>query len=91
MLWGGRGADRFEMRDTGSTDRIADFDPESDTLVLDAALWNGGVLTAQQVVDLYVDDLGGDLRLSFDDESASRILLMGLSDMTGLADAIQIP
>lgn len=91
MLWGGRGPDRFEMRDAGSIDRIADFDPGSDTLVLDTALRNGGVLSAQQVVDLYVDDLGGDLRLSFDEESANPILLMGLLDMTGLANAIEIP
>ena len=87
-LVGGTGADRFVLNNGGGVDRVADFrTAQADTLVLDDALWTR-TLTEKQVVTLYADVVAGGVL--FDFGGGDRILLEGLTSVSGLAAAIDI-
>lgn len=62
VLKGGRDADTFIY--TEDADRISDFNTAEDVLILEDALWGGG-LTAAQVLDQFGATTGGDYVLDF--------------------------
>ncbi|QPK90958.1 hypothetical protein IEN91_20670 (plasmid) [Bacillus velezensis] len=62
LLSGGGGRDTFVFR--SGQDRAVDFNPVTDRIALDDALW-AGTLTATQVVDRYATDAGSDTILAF--------------------------
>lgn len=86
VLNGGSGGDRFVF-DAG-TDRIEDFSlREGDRLVLDDALWGGG-LSRAEVVDRFADVVKGDVVLDFGAGNVLRI--EDWSYVGKLAGAIEI-
>lgn len=85
---GGAGPDTFVFRDGDDTLLVEDFaHTDTDILELDAALWGGG-LTAWQVVSIYGAVTPEGLVLDFG--SGDVVTLAGLSDLSALADHIQI-
>jgi Ca2+-binding RTX toxin-like protein len=84
-LKGGDGSDDFVFGSGHGQDRIADFDTAEDTLQLSAALADGRDAAALVAAAQVVSD-GVQISLTAHDT----ILLAGLSDTTGLADAIDI-
>lgn len=84
ILKGGAGADRFVFRRGDGNDRILDFDPGADRLVLSADLTGG--LSASRIADrAEATDVG--VLLAF---GADTILLQGVTGTAGLAGAIEI-
>lgn len=86
VLTGGGGADTFVFTG-GALDTITDFTPEDDDrLLLDQAIWGGG-LSEAEVVDSFgsvIDDTRVVLEFSAD----SQLVLLGFTDIDGLADTI---
>lgn len=88
-VWGGAGADTFVFFRSYDSTRIMDFE-SIDQLDLASGLWRGqGSLTAQQVVDRYARIEGGSIVLDFGDANTV-IVLEGYTDLSGLADQINI-
>lgn len=85
LLSGGGGRDTFVFR--SGQDRAVDFNPVTDRIALDDALW-AGTLTATQVVDRYATDTGTDTILTFGDGNS--LQLDDFDDLGGLADRIDI-
>jgi Ca2+-binding RTX toxin-like protein len=81
-LWGGADADRFVFATGCGGDRVGDFENGIDTLVLDDALWGGG-LSVAQVIAAYASTVGADLVFDF---GGGMITLAGLG-AAGLADS----
>jgi serralysin len=81
-LWGGADADRFVFLAGCGGDRVGDFEDGIDTLVLDDALWGGG-LSVAQVIAAYASTVGADLVFDF---GGGMITLAGLG-AAGLADS----
>lgn len=87
LLTGDAGADRFVFNQGTGSDKITDFDlAEGDRLVLNAALWNGQTLTAQQVISQFAEMNAGDVCLDFG--PAGVIRLDGITTTAGLVSAI---
>lgn len=63
-LRGGAGQDRFIFREDMGRDKIKDFQDNIDTLVIDDALWGGG-LSKRQMLDTYASVVNGDVVLDF--------------------------
>lgn len=61
-LTGGGGADSFVFR--AGSDRVTDFADNVDTLLLDDALWGGG-MTVNQVLNTYASVVAGDVIFNF--------------------------
>ncbi|WP_099827478.1 calcium-binding protein [Oceaniglobus indicus] len=91
ILHGGGGADRFVFVENGGTDTVLDFTragPQSDRLVLDAALWGGGKSAAQVVADhASMNGQGGAV---FDFGDGDRLILNGVGGLGGLDGFIDI-
>jgi serralysin len=85
LLTGGSGRDTFVFR--SGQDRVADFDPLTDQIALDSALWTG-VLSANQVVDRYAVEAGSNTILDF--ENGNTLRLEGFNILSLLADQIDI-
>ena len=85
LLSGGSGRDTFVFR--SGQDRATDFDPMTDKIALDDALWIG-TLSATQVVDRYATDAGSDTLFDFGDGTTLR--LEGFDSLSLLADQIDI-
>jgi len=87
ILSGDGGADSFIFHKGTGVDTISDFDlAEGDRLVLNDTLWNGQVLTAQQVVNQFSELNAGDV--CFDFGAGGFIRLDGVGSTAGLASAI---
>ncbi|QYZ69904.1 S8 family serine peptidase [Neotabrizicola shimadae] len=82
-LIGGTGTDFFEFSGAFGSDRITDFADNVDTLVLDDALWGGG-LTVAQVIGTFADTLAAGVR--FDFGGGNVILLVGFANAGLLSD-----
>ena len=85
LLSGGSGRDTFVFR--SGQDRATDFDPMTDKIALDDALWIG-TLSAHQIVDRYATDAGSDTLFDFGDGNTLR--LEGFDSLSLLADQIDI-
>ena len=85
LLAGGGGRDTFVFR--SGQDRAVDFNPVTDRIALDDALW-AGTLTATQVVDRYATDTGSDTILAFG--GGNSLHLDDFDDLGVLADRIDI-
>ncbi|MCK0122093.1 hypothetical protein MWU61_16190 [Loktanella sp. F6476L] len=85
LLSGGGGRDTFVFR--SGQDRAVDFNPVTDRIALDDALW-AGTLTATQVVDRYATDTGSDTILAFG--GGNSLHLDDFDDLGVLADRIDI-
>ena len=85
LLSGGGGRDTFVFR--SGQDRAVDFNPVTDRIALDDALW-AGTLTATQVVDRYATDTGSDTILAFGGENS--LQLDDFDDLGALSDRIDI-
>jgi Ca2+-binding RTX toxin-like protein len=87
VLTGGTGPDRFVFAQGDGKDRVTDLMlAEGDRLVLDDALWGGG-LTAVQVVAAHAAVVAGAVLLDF---GTDELRLEGLVSTAGLAAAIDI-
>ncbi|MHA7874976.1 calcium-binding protein [Roseivivax sp.] len=84
-LDGGAGADVFVFAE-GSA-RIAEFQNDVDTLVLDAALWGGAPLEPEEVLG-YATPLGEDLVFSFPE--GERLVIAGMSNPAALLNDLEI-
>ncbi|MBC7140660.1 MAG: hypothetical protein H5U18_00605, partial [Rhodobacteraceae bacterium] len=88
-LTGGTGADNFIFRSDYQSDTATDFSlTDADTLMIDDALWGGG-LTASDIVTTYADDSSG-VAIVFDFGGGNVLTLAGLTDTTGLDAHITI-
>ena len=86
-LIGGGGADSFEFGQGYGQDRVADWADNTDTLMLDDALWGGG-LTIDQVLAGFGSIVSGSVVLAF--TASLSITLEGVSSLTALQDDISI-
>lgn len=86
-LKGGQGADTFVFGSLGGHDKVADFSLASDHLQFDHDLWGGGARTAQEIADMAHVNTDG-IVWSFG--GGNSVLLVGLTDTHGLADAILV-
>jgi len=77
------GADDIIFRVNGGSDIVDDFTNDIDQLLLDQALWGGG-LNAQQVVNAFALVSGGDLY--FDFGGGDQIMLRNYTNILDLAD-----
>jgi Ca2+-binding RTX toxin-like protein len=84
-LWGGADADRFVFLAGCGGDRVADFEDGIDTLVLDDALWGGG-LSVAQVIAAYVSVIASDT--VFDFGGGNTVTLAGWALPASLGDDI---
>ncbi|MEP3329729.1 calcium-binding protein [Sedimentitalea sp.] len=64
ILSGGKGADHFVFNNKSGKDSVLDFQNDTDTLMLDEALWGGG-LTKKQMLNNYASVVDGDIVLDF--------------------------
>lgn len=81
-LTGGAGADSFVFGTEADT--VTDFEDNRDTLVLDKALWGGGVLSAQQVLNYaHVED--GDIVFVF---KSNTLRVENMTNINALVDDI---
>jgi Ca2+-binding RTX toxin-like protein len=85
LLSGGGGRDTFVFR--SGQDVATDFNPVTDRIALDDALW-AGELTATQVVNRYATDTGSDTILDFG--SGNSLQLDDFDNLGLLADQIDI-
>ena len=85
-LQGGGGADTFRF--ALGRDTIADFRDDSDTLVLDDALWGGRAYSRATVIDLFAGDLGD--AVLFDFGGGRTLRLAGVEDPRDLVDDLLI-
>ncbi|MBB5723637.1 Ca2+-binding RTX toxin-like protein [Loktanella ponticola] len=85
LLTGGGGRDTFVFR--SGQDRATDFNPITDRIALDDALWTGS-LTASQIVDRFATDTGADTLLDFG--SGNSLRLDDFDDLDLLAGQIDI-
>jgi Ca2+-binding RTX toxin-like protein len=87
VLTGGAGADRFVLAAGDGSDRVTDLSlAEGDRLLLHATLWGGG-LTAAAVVAAHAEVTAAGVLFDF---GTDRLLLEGVTGLTGLAAAIDI-
>ncbi len=82
VMTGGSGRDAFVFRD--GNDRITDYMPQVDRLILEDDLW-AGTLNASEVVSTYASVDGPNIVFDFGDNT---LTLEGLSTLDGLADRI---
>lgn len=82
-LWGGSGRDTFVF--TADRDRIVDFNPVVDLLLLDTDLWSG-TRSAAQVVDDFAFLANGHAYLDFGD--GDRLRIDNIDDLSVLPDRI---
>lgn len=82
-LWGGSGRDTFVF--TADEDRIVDFDPLVDTLLLDTDLWTGTKSEARVVAD-FAFLTNGHAYLDFGD--GNRLRIDDIDDLSVLPDRI---
>ena len=87
FLKGGDGADRFVFDQGFDTDRIADFDPDQDVLVLSQAL-TGGLTDPAAVVNKYLALSANGYALNFG--NGDILIFESGSSISGLSDAIEI-
>jgi Ca2+-binding RTX toxin-like protein len=84
-LWGGADADRFVFLAGCGGDRVGDFEDGIDTLVLDDALWGGG-LSVAQVIAAYASVIASDT--VFDFGGGNTVTLAGWALPASLGDDI---
>lgn len=82
-LLGGSGEDHFEFSARFGSDRITDFRDDLDTLVLDEALWGGGLSVAQVLAGFASVSSSG---VVFNFGGGNAILLAGFGSVALLAD-----
>ncbi len=82
---GNAGADTFAFTAGFGTDQINDFNLTRDHLLLDAAIWGGGVKTAAEVIADYATVIEGKLVLDF---GFSEIVFKGIHTADGLETQI---
>ncbi len=87
MLYGGYGSDQFVFRKGFDSDTVATFQDDIDSLLLDDALWGGG-LTAAQVAATYATDTGDDV--VFDFGGGDMLTLRDVADVYTVINDIQI-
>lgn len=87
QMAGGGGSDRFVFIAGGGEDKVTDFEDDIDTLVLDDALWTGG-LSVAEVIAQFADISQGDVLFTFDD--GTKIRLAGFGDAEALLNDILI-
>ena len=86
QLTGGADADQFRFSEGSGKDQVTDFDISEDQLVFDPSLWGGDARTAAEIVaDATVVSDG--VLFDFGQEE---VLLVGLTDTSGLEAAILI-
>lgn len=82
LMVGGAGADTFVFRAGYKADRIQDFDPaQNDMLLLSTDLWSG-TLTRWQVVNRFAEVVGNDTVFDFGDGDV--LTLLGVDTTAGL-------
>ena len=89
VLAGSRGADEFRF--TEGDDRILDFNADQDLLFIDQALLDNPNMTAQDILNLYGEDLGQSVRLDFGLDAfgdTNMITLDGVRKLDDLADSL---
>lgn len=88
VLWGDTGADRFVFGTGGGADLVQDFNRiGGDKLLLDDALWGGG-LTKVAVVQTFATVTAQGVVLNFGD--GDRVTLAGVTSLEGLATSLAI-
>lgn len=97
-LTGGAGADTFVFKDGWAVDRITDFEDDFDTIRLDSALWGGGPMDLNYLLDplngfaSVVENYGGTglyhVELNFGDGDILKIF--GITELSALLDDITI-
>ncbi len=75
-LVGGLGKDQFVFKSGGGLDKIIDFEDNRDTLVLDEALWGGG-LTATEVITNYASTNGNTVIFDFNGTDIIKLFNFG--------------
>ncbi|WP_068112971.1 calcium-binding protein [Tropicimonas marinistellae] len=84
VLTGGDGADTFVFRTDFGRDKVMDFEDDIDTILLEEALWGGG-LTAAEVLDTYGTQTGSTVLLDFGEDV---FVFKNISDINDLEDDI---
>lgn len=87
LLTGNAGADRFIFGAGDGRDRITDFTPGQDRLLLSDDLWGGGAMTAGAVLFEFASLRRGGVVLDF---GADEIALAGVTQIAGLEDSLLI-
>lgn len=87
VLNGGTGSDQFLFARNLGLDRIADWENNIDTLMIDDAIWGGGK-TVAQVLSSYGRVVSGAVVLTFNTSNSIRI--DGLTSIASLADDLTI-
>ncbi len=86
-LIGGTGADQFVFNVGHGKDKIRDFEDNIDTLVLDTAIWGGG-MTVAQVLTAYGSYNAAKDWVELDFGTGDRIIVNGITDVNALLDDI---
>lgn len=86
-LFGGYGNDVFIFSDGDGRDRVQDFQAGVDTLMLDDALWGGG-MSAAGVIDSFAVERNGNVSFVFGDDQVFTIA--DVSDASSLVDDLVI-
>lgn len=86
VLTGGGGPDKFVFANKGGRDTIRDFQDNVDTILLDDALWGGG-LSVKQVLKQFGSVVDGDVVLDF---GKHELTIDGLDDLAALRNDIDI-
>lgn len=79
MLDGGKSTDTFVFG--AGVDHIVNFQDDIDTLLLEAALWGGAALSADEILDGYGSFSGGTATLDF---GAEVLTIDGLGSLSEL-------
>ncbi|HHS94775.1 MAG TPA: hypothetical protein ENK63_05510 [Rhodobacterales bacterium] len=87
VLIGGTGEDTFEFAGNFGRDRIVRFEDDRDTLVLDHALWGGGMSKAK-VLRTFATEHSG--HVTFDFGHGEAILITGIKNLSDLRDDLVI-
>ena len=85
LLTGGLGADTFVFN--AGNDRIEDFTPGLDQIILDARLWTG-LTSAADLLLLYAETDALGTVIAFD--AGDRLTLSGVTDLVALADDLTL-
>nr|WP_323779889.1 calcium-binding protein [Amylibacter sp.] len=86
VLTGGGGADVFVFGNRGGKDTITDFQNNKDTILLDDALWGGG-LSVNKLINTFAKVVDGDAVFDF---GKFELTLEGVANLNQLRDDIEI-
>ncbi len=85
QLFGAQGSDSFVFSTSGGTDRIHDFEDNTDTLKIESDIWGGG-LSREEFVAEYALVVNGNTVFNFG--GGNKITVMGVTDTSIFVDDI---